>query len=107
MRRFFKVLMVIWAAYASVAAQADHYSPNNLIEECKQDSSFESNCFTYLAAYRDLLWAFVVAEDDDKRAKLMCLLDIPTKDIAMHLKSSPTPYAHQIVPDFLVNRFCN
>lgn len=107
MKGCIKLLIVCWAMNASVSAQAGHYNPHNLIDECKQDDSFESKCFTYLAAYRDLLWAFVVAEDDAKRAKLLCLLDVPTKDIARHLKSLPNPYSHQDLPDFLVNRFCN
>jgi len=104
----FKAFLTVFLLLAfTVKGNADHFNPSNLIDSCKQDTSFDSVCYTYLAAYRDALGGVLFADSDEERMKLFCLLDVPTKDMAEHLKKSEYPYKYQPVPDYLVKRFCD
>lgn len=85
---------------------ADHFNTRNLLNSCKQDASFDSACFTYIAAYKDLL-GFIVTGSPEKKKKMFCLSNVPTTEIVnvlremRHRSSDPAQIA-----DFLISEFC-
>ena len=95
----------MFAVFVAQQSSADHFNQRNIIEECAKDSTFDSRCYTYIAAYKDLLGYFVFS-DDSKRARLLCLLDVPTE---LMTKNIPTaiPTSDPRVADLLVKRFCD
>ncbi len=88
---------------------ADHFGQRNIIELCKQDASFDSTCYTYLAAYRDLMGFFVFATDEERARLLRCLTnpDLTTELIARRLTVAEESKRPGQVADLLISEFCN
>ena len=86
---------------------ADHWNTRNLLNACDDDNAFASSCYTYLGAYKDLL-GYMIFSSDEERAALLCILDVPTADIAQTLSEmtlrSTDP---QRIGDFLIKEFCS
>ena len=51
-------LIIFYIFIGITSAFADHFNQRNIIEECAQDTSFDSRCYTYIAAYRDFVSFF-------------------------------------------------
>ena len=101
------VLFTVVITFFSSAAVSDHFNTRNLLDVCKEDASFNGNCFTYIAAYKDLLGFFVLSSPEERSAAL-CLLDVPTKEISVALQSFQLrPNDHSRIADFLIAEFCN
>lgn len=101
------VLLAVFITSFSSAALSDHFNTRNLLGVCKEDASFNGNCFTYIAAYKDLLGFFVLSSPEERVAAL-CLLDVPTKEISVALQSFQLrPNDHSRIADFLIAEFCN
>ena len=100
------VLFSVAFTSTSSAALSDHFNTRNLLDVCKEDASFNGNCFTYIAAYKDLLGFFVLSSPEERIAAL-CLLDVPTKEISVALQSFQLrPNDHSRIADFLIAEFC-
>lgn len=88
------------------SASADHFNQRNIIELCQSDTSFNSLCYTYLAAYRDLI-GFLVFSTDEERARLLCLSSVPTEDIVQKMATaSETDVRSGQVAYLLIDEFC-
>ena len=101
------VLFAVVITSFSSAAVSDHFNTRNLLDICKEDASFNGNCFTYIAAYKDLL-GFFGSSSPEERIALFCLLDVPTNEISAALQSFQLrPNDHSRIADFLIAEFCN
>lgn len=99
-------IVVILSAFAT-HSYADHWNTRNLLNTCRDDNVFASPCYTYLGAYKDIL-GYMILSSDEERAALLCLLDVPTADMAralsdMSLRSTDP----QRIGDFLIKEFCS
>lgn len=91
----------------AIPSSADHWNTRNLLNTCRDDNAFTSPCYTYLGAYKDIL-GYMVFSSDDERAALLCLLDVPTVDIAQALSNmSLRSTDPQRIGDFLIKEFCS
>ena len=95
------LLVLIWTPVS-----ADHFNSNNIIEECAEDSSFNSKCYTYIAAYGDILVHYLRASEEDK-IKLLCLLSLDTRKIVKRLSTIDEPVSDQRGPMLIIDEFCN
>lgn len=102
MSKFVAALMFLCASQS----YADHFNTNNLLNECSRDTSFESSCYTYVAAYSDLLGFFIFSAAEE-RNKIFCLSRVPTPEIVKALGKmtirSTDPHR---IGDFLIKEFC-
>ena len=98
-------LLSISISCAFGSASADHFNQRNIIELCQSDTSFSSTCYTYLAAYRDLLGFLSFATDED-RARVLCLGQVPTDVMAQRLATASETDRPGQVADLLINEFC-
>lgn len=71
-------IIVLWMAFASTSASAEYFNQRNIVDKCARDSSFGSECYTYLAAYRDLM-AFMIRATDTERVKATCIFSLDTE----------------------------
>lgn len=86
---------------------ADHWNTRNLLNACREDNAFASPCYTYLGAYTDVL-GYMIFSSDEERAALLCLLDVPTADMARALSDmSVRSTDPQRIGDFLIKEFCS
>lgn len=86
-------------------ASADHFNQRNMIELCKEDASFDSACYTYIAAYRDLI-GFMLFSSDEDRAKVLCLSNVSTDKIVRRLTVASETERPGQVADLLIDEFC-
>jgi len=99
-------LLTFWMLFPSTNVSAEYFNQRNIIEECARDNSFESTCYTYLAAYRDFL-AFMARATETERAKSLCIYGLETQRVAKRLaQAKPLPNGYQ-VPALIVDEFCN
>lgn len=86
---------------------ADHWNTRNLLDACDDDNAFASPCYTYLGAYKDVL-SYMIFSSIEERAALLCLLDVPTADIALALSDmSLRSTDPQRIGNFLIKEFCS
>ena len=88
---------------------ADNFNQKNIIELCKRDASFDSTCYTYLAAYRDLLGFFAFSTNEERERLFRCLAnpELTTERIAQRLTLAEETKRSGQVADLLLNEFCN
>lgn len=103
----YKILFTLLFCLSITQVKADHFNTGNLIQACKQDTSFFGECYTYLGGMMDLL-GFFVWSSPEQRTKAFCLLDVPTKEIVetvskLQLRESDP---HRIT-DFLIAEICD
>lgn len=99
-------LFILWMLTAATNASADHFNQGNIIAECSKDSSFDSRCYTYLAAYKDFL-AFFIRATDAERVRSLCMLELETERVARRLaQAEPLPSGY-MVSDLILDEFCN
>ena len=104
-----KLFLISVVSVVSSPVYADHFNQRSIIELCNEDSSFGSNCYTYVAAYRDLM-GFLVFSTDEERARLLgCLtnMDLTTESITRRLAQSEETNRPGQVADLLLKEFCN
>ena len=74
--------------------------------ECAADSSFDSKCYTYIAAYQDFMAFFVRATEED-RMRAFCLLSLEADRVAKRLATAePTKTGYQVT-QLIMDEFCN
>jgi hypothetical protein len=107
LRSFCRVIILSLYLLPSVG-RADHFSQRNLIDLCKEDTSFDSTCYTYLAAYRDLV-GFLVHSTEEERIRLLCLSNpnLTTDRIARRLTVADETRRPGQVAYLLMEEFCN
>lgn len=98
-------VLAVATSLACSSASADHFNQRNIIDLCRSDTSFDSTCFTYLAAYRDLI-GFLIFSSDEDRARLLCLIQVPTVDIAQRVATASETDRSGQVADLLIDEFC-
>jgi len=101
-----RVIICFLFCVSGTVGYADYFNTRNLLAECQKDTSFSSSCTTYVAAYQDLI-GFLIFSTDEQRGEILCLSQIPTKDIVnalgnMTLRSTDP----QRIGDFLTKEFC-
>ena len=102
--RFSLIISCIF--FGITSASADHFNQRNIIEECAQDTSFNSICYTYIAAQKDFL-AFWVRATEEDRMRSLCLYRLTTKRLVERLaQSEPLTDSYQ-VPYLIFDEFCN
>lgn len=100
------VITTLWMLFAATSASAEYFNQHNIIKECARDNSFGSECYTYLAAYRDFM-AFMVRATDAERAKALCIYSLETERVATRLaQATPLSTGYQ-VPKLIIDEFCN
>ena len=106
-RSFRRVIILSFCLLPSVGS-ADHFNKRNLIDLCKEDTSFYSTCYTYLAAYRDLI-GFLIFSSEEERTRLLCLSspNLTTERIARRLTVAEETERPGQVADLLIEEFCN
>ena len=67
-------VITFWMLFAATSASAEYFNQHNIIKECARDNSFGSECYTYLAAYRDFMAFMVRATDADARRCQNCAI---------------------------------
>ena len=99
-------IVTLWILLAATSASAEYYNQRNIVDKCAKDSSFGSECYTYLAAYRDFI-AFMARATDAERAKVSCIFGLDTKRVAKRLaQAKPLSQSYQ-VPKLIIDEFCN
>ena len=102
MRKF----LIVPTLLVFTSANADHFNTRNLLSSCNQDTSFDSVCFTYIAAYKDLL-GFIVTGSPEKKKKMFCLSNVPTTEIVNVLREMQHRSSDRAqIADFLISEFC-
>lgn len=102
-----KIILAVLVYLFCTQVQATHYNTRNLLEVCKADTSFNSNCHTYLGGMMDMM-IFFSHSTLEERIKALCLLQLPTKKIVdtvgkLQLRESD-PWR---TTDFLVAEYCD
>jgi hypothetical protein len=106
MNRMKKLIIAALLVLSWTSVSADHFNSDNIIEECAEDTSFNSKCYTYIAAYGDILIHYLRASEDDK-TRLLCLLSLDTRKIVKRLSTIDEPVSDQRVPMLIIDEFCN
>ena len=95
------LLILIWTPVS-----AEHFNQDNIIDECGEDTSFNSTCYTYIAAYKDFL-AFYTRTSDENRERILCLRKLTTKRIVERLAVAKPTAKDYRVPKLIIDEFCN
>lgn len=103
---FRNISISVWLLVGASPSFADQFNQKNIVDLCAEDASFESRCFTYIAAYKDLL-GYLVWSTDEERARLLCLLNVSTDRIVRRLPVATETDRPGQVADLLVREFCN
>jgi hypothetical protein len=101
-----KLLIVLLLVLNWTPVSAEHFNQDNIIEECAKDSSFNSRCYTYIAAYKDFL-AFYTRTSDENRKRILCLRKLTTKRIVERLAVAEPTAKDYRVPVLIIDEFCN
>ena len=104
LKKMLKKLLIILTIINPNLALGVHYNAGNILRECKNDTSFNSNCRTYIAAYSDLLaFIFSVQMTDEERYDLASCFSIMTNaEIAEAVRNIGKPandtiYVHELL----------
>ena len=65
----------------------------------------DSTCYTYLAAYRDLIDYIIIHGSEENLVRLLCLSRMPTDKIAKRLTIADAK--NGTVAELLMDEFCN
>lgn len=105
---FRKIVLAVVMCCISAPVFADHFNQRNIITLCNEDTSFDSTCYTYLAAYRDLI-GFLMFSTEEERAKLLCLVNpsITTERIARQIAVADETEQSGQIADLLIEEICN
>jgi len=95
------LLILVWTPL-----YAEHFNQDNIIDECAKDTSFNSTCYTYIAAYKDFL-AFYTRTSDENRERILCLRKLTTKRIVERLAVAEPTAKDYRVPKLIIDEFCN
>jgi hypothetical protein len=98
-------VLAVATSFVCSSASADHFNQRNIIDLCRSDTSLDSTCFTYLAAYRDLI-GFLIFSSDEDRERVLCLSQVPTADIAQGVATASETDRSGQVADLLIAEFC-
>ena len=86
-----------------------HYNAGNILTECKNDTSFDSNCRIYIAAYGDLL-AFIFSHqmtDKERYDLASCFRNMTNAEIAEAVRNIGKPANGTIfVHELLLKQVC-
>ena len=89
------------------AASGDHFNQRNLIELCAENATFNSECYTYIAAYKDLVGYMRFLAEDEMIQLMACLTNLNTADVVRRIPYTTVTSRSGQVGDMLLKRFCD
>ena len=101
-----KLIIAALIVLSWTPVSAEHFNQDNIIDECAKDTSFNSICYTYIAAYSDFL-AFYTMTSDENRKRILCLRKLKTRRIIERLAVAEPTAKDYRVPKLIIDEFCN